>query len=393
MKSNTATPTDRRQAAQELIDEGWAIVPIPKSEKGPRVAEWPTKTFAATDVSPDGNIGVKCGEKSGHRVDVDLDCDEAIRLAPKMLPPTGRIHGRTSKPGSHHWYEAEGVTSEEFKHVGGGVIVELRSDGAQTVVPPSVHPSGEDVRWEKDGEAAPITAEALRRAVAMLATTVLVAEHWPADGSRHDTALALAGFLAKRGLDRDQIECILDRVAELANDNEARDRLGAVRSTVAKHERGEPVTSETALAELMGTKVVDRLRQWLSDGDFVRGKGDAVIANNQANVRRALERLDVALSHNLLTNQLLANGQPLDDAIADRRWLEIDERFHFRPTFPFFETVLKDTARQRPFHPVREYLNSVTWDGTPRLDRWLISYGGAADTPLNRAVGALVLSC
>lgn len=37
-------------------------------------------------------------------------------------------------------------------------------------------------------------------------------------------------------------------------------------------------------------------------------------------------------------------------------------------------------------HPVREYLNSLTWDGTPRLDKLVIDYIGAEDTPLNRAM-------
>ena len=37
-------------------------------------------------------------------------------------------------------------------------------------------------------------------------------------------------------------------------------------------------------------------------------------------------------------------------------------------------------------HPIREYLNGLTWDGTPRLERLIIDYIGAEDTPLNRAM-------
>ena len=37
-------------------------------------------------------------------------------------------------------------------------------------------------------------------------------------------------------------------------------------------------------------------------------------------------------------------------------------------------------------HPIRDYLNSLTWDGTPRLERLIIDYIGAEDTPLNRAM-------
>lgn len=37
-------------------------------------------------------------------------------------------------------------------------------------------------------------------------------------------------------------------------------------------------------------------------------------------------------------------------------------------------------------HPIREYLSSLVWDGTPRLERLIIDYAGAEDTPLNRAM-------
>lgn len=37
-------------------------------------------------------------------------------------------------------------------------------------------------------------------------------------------------------------------------------------------------------------------------------------------------------------------------------------------------------------HPIRDYLNSLVWDGTPRLERLIIDYVGAEDTPLNRAM-------
>lgn len=35
-------------------------------------------------------------------------------------------------------------------------------------------------------------------------------------------------------------------------------------------------------------------------------------------------------------------------------------------------------------HPIREYLNSLEWDGTPRLDKLIIDYVGAEDNELNR---------
>jgi predicted P-loop ATPase len=50
--------------------------------------------------------------------------------------------------------------------------------------------------------------------------------------------------------------------------------------------------------------------------------------------------------------------------------------------------AVETIARDRVFHPVREYLDALAWDGTARLDRWLETYLGVADTPYTRAVGA-----
>jgi predicted P-loop ATPase len=50
--------------------------------------------------------------------------------------------------------------------------------------------------------------------------------------------------------------------------------------------------------------------------------------------------------------------------------------------------AIEAVARENPSHPVLNYLNALTWDGTARLDAWLVDHCGAADTPYSRAVGA-----
>lgn len=44
-------------------------------------------------------------------------------------------------------------------------------------------------------------------------------------------------------------------------------------------------------------------------------------------------------------------------------------------------------AQANRFHPVRAYLSGLTWDGMPRVDRWLIEYLGAPDTEYTRKAG------
>jgi predicted P-loop ATPase len=45
-------------------------------------------------------------------------------------------------------------------------------------------------------------------------------------------------------------------------------------------------------------------------------------------------------------------------------------------------------ASESPYHPVRDYLESLEWDGVGRLSHWLTTYVGAPDTKLNRAIGS-----
>ena len=53
--------------------------------------------------------------------------------------------------------------------------------------------------------------------------------------------------------------------------------------------------------------------------------------------------------------------------------------------------ALRTECLKHIFDPVRDYLDGLRWDGVPRVDRWLIDYCGAEDTPLNRAFGRKVL--
>jgi putative DNA primase/helicase len=89
-------------------------------------------------------------------------------------------------------------------------------------------------------------------------------------------------------------------------------------------------------------------------------------------------------------------GIPLDpgpywadsDSTATRAWLE--RKFSANSSFPsalIYDTV-QLVAKRRATHPVRDYLQGLTWDKTPRLDGWLVTYLHCADSPYTRAVGA-----
>jgi hypothetical protein len=117
---------------------------------------------------------------------------------------------------------------------------------------------------------------------------------------------------------------------------------------------------------------------------------------NLHNARVAIAKLGVSVEFDEFADRALVAGLPefgpyLDDAAVTRLRLAIDERFKILFGKEFFVDVVTDMARRNRRHPVREFLDDLAWDGTPRLDRWLSTYMGAKETEYTRAVGALVL--
>jgi hypothetical protein len=167
--------------AKKYIRQGSAPVPIPAREKAPRIRGWPSLRISELDAplyfTGERNIGIILGSASNGLTDIDLDCVEAIDLAAIFLPPTDAIFGRASKPKSHRLYRIEGAapTLKLSDPISGNMILEVRGDGGlQTVFPPWIHPSGERVEWETDGQLAVIDAGALCKQAKWLAAACLV---------------------------------------------------------------------------------------------------------------------------------------------------------------------------------------------------------------------------
>lgn len=54
--------------------------------------------------------------------------------------------------------------------------------------------------------------------------------------------------------------------------------------------------------------------------------------------------------------------------------------------------AIEMVSAARSYHPIQDYLNSLVWDGTPRLDRWLTDYFKADDIPYTRHVARKTLT-
>ncbi|MBZ0161662.1 MAG: hypothetical protein K8H74_03005 [Notoacmeibacter sp.] len=115
------------------------------------------------------------------------------------------------------------------------------------------------------------------------------------------------------------------------------------------------------------------------------------------NAMIALRRLELRFSHDLFRHRKFMEGNILDDhggeisddACAFLRGLIIDN-FDFDPRAENVRDAVTQLCLEHTFHPIRQMLDSLSWDGVPRIDRWLTNYMGAQDTPLNQAIGAIM---
>lgn len=268
------SPERPKNRAWEYVKRfGFAVIPLIQKSKSPAVKEW-QKGPPASELTEEeirkrfthrlGNIGVRCGEPSGGLVDIDLDDDDAARLAPAYLPETGFRFGRKSRPCSHWFFRVEGdlPSYEKLKGSDDECLVEIRSTGSHyTVLPDSVHPSGEKYDFERprpvgQKDLAVVDAEALVVAVHELAAATILAKLYPkVAGQRHDIALALGGWLARLGWAQEKAQGFLRPVFQLAGDEEVEARLGDVEDTFAKVKADGPATGLPRLREFLGEGV------------------------------------------------------------------------------------------------------------------------------------------
>ncbi len=115
------------------------------------------------------------------------------------------------------------------------------------------------------------------------------------------------------------------------------------------------------------------------------------------NHRVAMQELGVSIVKDLFNDCYIVSGldgfdgRLTDPAVTRIRYL-IEEQFQFLIGKDAMRDLICDIGEYNRFHPVRDYLDSLQWDGVKRLDSWMTKYLGVEDTAYTRAVGRLFLT-
>lgn len=243
---------------------GNAFVALKANSKLPQEYDWPNSGKSFEDaVSLNGNVGILLGHQSGI-LDVDLDCREAKQLADVILPSPAAIFDRGTSDSGHYLYFASSFGSRKSFSANGAnaTLVELRGNGAQTMIPPSVHPNGDTlVLNEVNLDQHPLEYQDLLSKVSLLAACAEIAQNWR-EGYRHDLAVSTAGLLLKSGLTPELIHQIIERICFIADDAEIDDRLKAVVTSTQKPDA--ELKGYTGLVECLGEDKAKRIAGRLS---------------------------------------------------------------------------------------------------------------------------------
>lgn len=178
------------ETAKHYINLGQHVTPL--NGKQPLLAGWTTRKLSEDQLEAhfkDGwNIGLVLGGVHG-LVDVDLDHPLAVEVAKHLLPDTLEC-GRESRPHSHRLYLCDPIPANRSYALTPAMaselgldserptLVEIRGEGRQMVVAPSVHPVDGDRYFWHEGEIARLDGAKLEEFVSEVAIATLLALHW-----------------------------------------------------------------------------------------------------------------------------------------------------------------------------------------------------------------------
>ena len=209
-----------QELAKEYVDSGWSVLPVRPEEKRPYMTNWLqyTKTRAPkamvegwfTNLSGAG-VGVVTGRISNMVVlDVESTCPYPIEDLLKRYPT--QMIAKSGGGGWHLFYQYPTSQSRVSNRVRIFDGADLRADGGFIVLPPTMHPSGNQYQWVKRG---PLGAFPLAL-LELQSQPKVQGEGWitealrgVSEGGRNDTCARLAGYFFKKGMNADIVEALL----------------------------------------------------------------------------------------------------------------------------------------------------------------------------------------
>lgn len=152
--TTTSLPSNLFPTAKWLVENGFSVIPVRRSNKKPLIRWKPFEDRIATHEEvkqwwhdfPDANVGIVTGKVSNIIV-IDADSEDAKNNLEDFLLPDTFITPKVKSPNGWHYYfrYAEGF------RCGSNILekVDIRTDGGYIIAPPSMNGNGTNYSWVK----------------------------------------------------------------------------------------------------------------------------------------------------------------------------------------------------------------------------------------------------
>lgn len=380
--------------AFEYMAHGYSIIPL-RRNKTPLLKEnkiYQRERPATEDElelwwkkTPDANIGICTGKISGITV-VDIDVSGGAQVSLDMFPKTYTV--KTPTGGYHLYYEYDASiqqTANTFDHL---PHVDIRNDGGYVVAPPSYC----DYVKEKKRTMGYYTIHSSLPIVDF--PKALFFKQDPKIKKGVNAILKSFPTLADGDGRNNALTSVVGKILNLVPfvDHEAI----ALPMALSANKQFKTPLDEKEVRTIFDSLHAREEQKPLSSVQFLRNDKGVVIVN--------IENLYLALKNDVLTEKMFRFNTfaGVIESNFEHTWEPIQRidivrvRAYLMRQYPYFtkiahseveDAVLRLAETNRVSPPV-EYLKSLAWDGTARLDTWLSTTYGTPDDVYHKAVGS-----
>lgn len=391
-----------KKSALEYVRKGFRIIPLHPRGKTPHTQHGCLD--ATTDEKqieawwsrwPDANIGWVMGNGF---VAIDLDTDKERDInGYHVLCDWEREHGKlpetaislTGGGGCHYFYRSDKNYTNSVRIYDG---VDIRSAGSYVVVPPSVHENGNVYQWEQEPGEFPIaSADELVEKFLQGEKPEQKQERFSSpevipEGERNATLFKMACSLQAKGFSEPAIRAAVEaeNIAKCHPSLGSRE-IDTIVKSAFKFENGTAsyIAEKSDVFQMLVYKV-----EYDKDGNEKSRKILQTVRNFEIVMDNDCRFAGKMCFDEFSRQTYLTGSVPWETENNFRPWSSFDDSALFsilqadyglNGRNDFFDAV-KNVSVRNKFHPVREILDSLKWDGKEHIRGLLPDYLGADDT-------------
>lgn len=402
-------------AAIEYAKKGFAVFPLKYRDKVPLTRNGCKD--ATTDAAqikawwqqhPNANIGLATGSVSQNVFVIDLDIDEDRGIdGYHSLEDWQREHGDfpetwtaiTGRGGYHLYYRGNGRIKNRAGIIDG---VDIRGNGGYVVAPPSIHKNGNRYEWEYSPDEFEIAKadnnveyflnhDDHRQSASFTMPNIVSA------GQRNQMLFRFACMMQAKGAsDQSVFAATMAENESSCSPPLTEQEVRIIVSSATKYDKGKPIhidsegvaTRENKDEVVGGPALVFKFLDCNYDEDG-NVKSVKQLVHNFEIVMDKDSRFAGKIRLNEFAQQPYLYGSvPWENENNCRAWSSHDDSALFSliqadyglKSRQDFADALKNVSMRNKFHPVRELLDSLTWDGKEHIRSLLPEYLGAEDS-------------